>query len=57
VVGYGALIGAFLGGSLALIVGQGREVRMRWSIDGSYVGTAAGLAAYLLTNVRGTGIL
>lgn len=56
-VGFGALIGAFVGGSLALITGQDREARMRWSVDGSYAGTAAALTLYLLTNVRGAGIL
>lgn len=57
VVGLGAVIGAFVGGSLALITRQDREVRMRWSVDGSYAGTAAALSLYLLTNVRGMGIL
>ncbi len=44
-VGFGALIGAFVGGSLALITGQDREVRMRWSVNGSYAGTAAALTS------------
>lgn len=57
VVGFGALIGALVGGSLALITGQDREVRMRWSVDGSYVGTAFTFGLYVLTNVRGAGIL
>jgi len=57
VVAFGAIIGGFIGYSAAWLSGGDEEDRVRKSTRGSYYGTAAGLAIYLLTNVRASGIL
>lgn len=57
VVAFGALMGGFIGYTTAWIGGGDEDACVRQSAKGSYYGTAATLAVYLLTNVRASGIL
>jgi hypothetical protein len=49
-IAFGAVIGAFLGNSLARWNGADRDGRTHAAIDGSYNGTAMALFVYIVAN-------
>lgn len=57
VVAFGALVGAFVGHTVGWALGDDHDTRVRRSVNGSYVGTAIALTAYVLSTVRGAGII
>jgi len=50
-------MGGFLANTMARALGRDHAVRVRWSLEGTYYGTAIVLGAYLLVNAREAGIL
>ncbi len=57
ILAFGAAMGGFLANTMARALGRDHAVRVRWSLEGTYYGTAIVLGAYLLVNAREAGIL
>jgi hypothetical protein len=52
-IAVGAVIGGFVGDSIARILRYDADNSMRMTMSGSYYGTGLALAAYLVTNALG----
>jgi carbon monoxide dehydrogenase subunit G len=50
ILAFGAALGAFAANTVARLLRRGNATRLRWSVEGSYVGTAICLGAYLIGN-------
>lgn len=57
VVAFGAVIGAFVGDTIARALRYDADNRMRWTVDGSYCGTGFALLLYLAANAHEAGLL
>jgi len=51
----GATLGGLIGRTIALRCGYDADNIMHWTVEGSYLGTAVALCAYLAANALGTG--
>jgi hypothetical protein len=49
-VAFGAALGAFFANTVARLMRRGHATRLRWSVEGSHIGTAIALGAYLIGN-------
>lgn len=56
-VAFGALIGGFVGDTIARGLRYTADNRMQWMMNGSYVGTGLSLALYVLANASEAGLL
>jgi NhaP-type Na+/H+ or K+/H+ antiporter len=54
-IGFGAAIGAFVGGTVAWLLRYDEDNRIRWMATGSYWGTGFAFLSYLIANALGVG--